>query len=78
MLKPVQQGGQAPGGTAVVEARAVLIATIVAVMTLVLLLGTVASDQARLVIPGQECRERSPLSFLPSGDSSDRDCPETP
>ena len=61
-----------------VEARAVLIATIVAVMTLVLLLATVAHDQARVVIPGQECRERSALSFLPSSDSSDHACADGP
>ena len=59
-----------------VEARAVLIATIVAVMTLVLLLATVAHDQAGVVLPGQECHERSALSFLPNTDSSERDCPD--
>jgi len=62
----------------VVEARAVLIATIVAVLTLVLLLATVAHDQAGVVLPGQECQKRSALSFLPNNDSSDRDCPASP
>ena len=60
-----------------VEARAVLIATIVAVMVLVLLLATVARDQARIGLPGHECREQGALSVLPSGDSGSDQCSES-
>ena len=64
-----------PGGI-VVEARAVLIATIVAVMTLVLLLASVASDQARLNLPTEQCQERPGLTFLPGRADSEQseDC----